>query len=278
MVAGVGLAQRGLAELAVAQEDWSAARAGYEECLRGFRKMGDLAGVNTVQQDLADLALASGARQEAEDLLYASVCVDSRLGDDWSIARQGLGSGFFVWVAGLARAHLPGPPGDGATFLMEVLRVQQRWQGEHGLLNCFRELANAALERHDDQQAARLLGAADALDRQARRPPRDCDALAWEEGHAMSPERALAAALAHAPVVWGPAPDRERPASTPGGLTARELEVLRLVSGGLTNHEIAGQLVLSERTIGTHLDHIFAKLHVSSRASATAFAIRSGIA
>ncbi|MEU5216064.1 LuxR C-terminal-related transcriptional regulator [Streptomyces sp. NPDC020807] len=58
----------------------------------------------------------------------------------------------------------------------------------------------------------------------------------------------------------------------PGGLTAREAEVLRLVAGGGTNKEIAGALVISEHTVSRHLNNIFAKLGVGSRAAATAYA------
>jgi DNA-binding CsgD family transcriptional regulator len=56
------------------------------------------------------------------------------------------------------------------------------------------------------------------------------------------------------------------------GLTQRELQVLRLVAGGTTNRSIAAELVLSERTIDRHVSNIFAKLRVSSRAAATAYA------
>ena len=58
------------------------------------------------------------------------------------------------------------------------------------------------------------------------------------------------------------------------GLTARELEVLRLVSAGHTNKAIAAELVLSERTVDRHVSNIFAKLSVSSRAAATAYAYK----
>jgi DNA-binding NarL/FixJ family response regulator len=51
------------------------------------------------------------------------------------------------------------------------------------------------------------------------------------------------------------------------GLTARELEVARLVTAGKTNREIAAELFLSEKTVETHLSHAFAKLGVSSRAA-----------
>jgi DNA-binding CsgD family transcriptional regulator len=56
------------------------------------------------------------------------------------------------------------------------------------------------------------------------------------------------------------------------GLTARELEVLRLITAGHTNKAIAAALVLSERTVDRHVSNIFAKLAVSSRAAATAYA------
>jgi DNA-binding NarL/FixJ family response regulator len=59
---------------------------------------------------------------------------------------------------------------------------------------------------------------------------------------------------------------------TPGILTGRELEVLRLVSTGLTNRGIAERLSLSEKTVARHLSNIFGKLGLSSRAAATAFA------
>src|SRR4029453_15145257 len=57
-----------------------------------------------------------------------------------------------------------------------------------------------------------------------------------------------------------------------GGLTAREVEVLRLVATGRTNRAIAAELVLSQRTVDRHLSNIFTKLGVPSRAAATAWA------
>ena len=65
---------------------------------------------------------------------------------------------------------------------------------------------------------------------------------------------------------------RPAPNARTRGLSARELEVLRLVASGMTNKVIAGKLFLSERTVDRHVRNIFAKLHVSSRAAATASA------
>jgi DNA-binding NarL/FixJ family response regulator len=59
---------------------------------------------------------------------------------------------------------------------------------------------------------------------------------------------------------------------TAGGLTAREVEVLRLVATGATNRQIADSLVISDKTVARHVANIFAKLDVSSRSAATAYA------
>jgi DNA-binding NarL/FixJ family response regulator len=61
------------------------------------------------------------------------------------------------------------------------------------------------------------------------------------------------------------------------GLTPREIEVLRLIARGRSNREIATALVISERTVARHVQNIFAKLRVSSRASASVFAAEHGL-
>lgn len=63
----------------------------------------------------------------------------------------------------------------------------------------------------------------------------------------------------------------------PAGLTAREIEVLRLVAQGLTNFKVAEQLVISPRTVNTHLGSIYRKLSTSSREVATHFALEHGL-
>jgi DNA-binding NarL/FixJ family response regulator len=90
------------------------------------------------------------------------------------------------------------------------------------------------------------------------------------------PEPATAAAPANPQLTPPPpAPPRSR---GPGGLTAREVEVVRLVAAGKTNRAIAAALVLSEHTVARHLNHIYAKLGVGSRVEAAAFALRAGLA
>jgi ATP/maltotriose-dependent transcriptional regulator MalT len=61
------------------------------------------------------------------------------------------------------------------------------------------------------------------------------------------------------------------------GLSDRELQVLRLVAAGKSNREIASELVISEHTVARHLQNIFAKLGISSRTAATAFAFENGL-
>ncbi|MFI7407569.1 LuxR C-terminal-related transcriptional regulator [Streptomyces sp. NPDC049627] len=83
----------------------------------------------------------------------------------------------------------------------------------------------------------------------------------------------------------GAVPDARRAAALladvrhrqPGGLTEREIQVLRLVAAGRTNRAIAAELVISEHTVARHLNNIFAKLDVSSRAAATAYAYEHGL-
>jgi NarL family two-component system response regulator LiaR len=66
--------------------------------------------------------------------------------------------------------------------------------------------------------------------------------------------------------------------ATPEPLTARELDVLRLVAQGLSNQEIAGRLALSERTARTHVSQILTKLQLANRTQAALYALREGLA
>jgi DNA-binding CsgD family transcriptional regulator len=102
-----------------------------------------------------------------------------------------------------------------------------------------------------------------------------CRQLGDEDGAAMELDaaqwvfRQLGAA---SDLAYAQAAGRTGAAEPAHGLTARELEVLRLVATGRTNRAIAADLFLSERTIARHVSNIFGKLGVSSRAAATAYA------
>jgi HD-GYP domain-containing protein (c-di-GMP phosphodiesterase class II) len=126
--------------------------------------------------------------------------------------------------------------------------------------------------------AARILAVAcrfDELAKAARQPVPEAteDALTQLEAAAaadkLDPDciRALRAELRGARV------RRPLRRSRPRGLTDREIEVLRLIARGLTNREMAAELTVSDRTIGRHIENIYNKLGVSSRAASTLFAL-----
>ncbi|MEU2240963.1 LuxR C-terminal-related transcriptional regulator [Streptomyces sp. NPDC018338] len=73
------------------------------------------------------------------------------------------------------------------------------------------------------------------------------------------------------------APDPGRGARRPGGLSPRELQVLAELTAGRTNREIAERLYITPRTVGTHIEHILAKLDLPNRAAAAARAAAWGI-
>lgn len=92
----------------------------------------------------------------------------------------------------------------------------------------------------------------------------------WAEGRTLTIDDASSLALAAEP--------RSPPAITAGGLSAREVDVLRLLAQGKTDREIAATLSISPRTASNHMHHIYIKLNITSRVAATAWAIRHGVA
>jgi predicted ATPase/DNA-binding CsgD family transcriptional regulator len=159
-------------------------------------------------------------------------------------------------------------------------------------------VAVVVAEQGESVWAARLWGAAEALreDMGTLIPPvyradhersvaaagaqlgKNAFVGAWAEGRAMTPEEALAA---QGPVtIPTPVPNEQlspSPAKAavpyPDGLTARQVEVLRLVAQGLTDAQIAEQLVISTYTVNNHLRWIRGKLGVTTRTAATRYAL-----
>jgi DNA-binding NarL/FixJ family response regulator len=123
------------------------------------------------------------------------------------------------------------------------------------LRRAFNEL-NVLGVRHDAARTRQLIAQA-------------CDALGDHDAAAIEARAAGATLESLAAVVTITS---ERTDSAPDGLTQRELEVLRLLAQGKTNRVIGQELVVSEKTVASHVSHIFTKLGVSSRSAATAYA------
>jgi DNA-binding NarL/FixJ family response regulator len=98
-------------------------------------------------------------------------------------------------------------------------------------------------------------------------------AEAWAAGAAMAADEAVDYALLGEARSRGPA----RPESTADPLTARERQVAELIARGLTSREIAAELIVSEKTVDAHADHIRSKLGVRSRAEIAAWVARQGL-
>jgi DNA-binding NarL/FixJ family response regulator len=103
-------------------------------------------------------------------------------------------------------------------------------------------------------------------------------AVAWAQGRAMTLSQVLAAQGVVTLPTTAPAgpscvPPTRKASTSADGLTAREIEVLQLVAQGLTNEQVAQRLVISVRTVDTHLTAIYSKIGVSSRVAATRYAM-----
>ena len=224
--------QPGLALLRLAQGDGVAAAAAIRRALAEEQGPSERAGLLPA---CVEIMLGTGDREAAGD-----ACAELEgIAGPWP-------GGMLDATAATARGAVDLEAGDPPSALAALRRACRSWRE----LDAPYEAARAGV----------LLGAACAA-------LGDHDAAAWELARARDVFLRLGATpdVARVDAIGGAAPERH-------GLTARELEVLRLVAAGRSNREIAAALVISEHTVARHLQNIFAKLGVSSRTAATGFA------
>jgi predicted ATPase/DNA-binding CsgD family transcriptional regulator len=274
-----------------------------EESLALSREMHDIPGQANSLYLLGRFALEEGIAVTARSRLEESLALFRRMGVQHHIAH------LLPQLANVAMQQ--GDYGAAHAWYEESLDVLQKLDDRKGLALCLQGWGVLVARQGEGIWAARLWGASEML-RHARslrvqflmfvrhtdyeqadyertvssvraKLGQRAFATAWAEGQAMTPEQALAQRgleIAHEPVtpVSHPPPATASRPGYPAGLTAREVQVLRLVARGLTNNEIAEELRLSEKTIAHHLTHIFNKTSSENRAAAAAFAIRHGLA
>jgi predicted ATPase/DNA-binding CsgD family transcriptional regulator len=229
--------------------------------------------------DFARGMIASAVRRFEE----AYECL-SKIGNDYGVG--------FV-LTNLARAaRAQGDLSRAAALFSSSLLVRYEQGDKNSIVSALRGLAAIAAEQGHFERAARLWGSAEslreAIGANASMPSARSRALIdltrqklgvqgfelhWRNGKALTLSEAVIEASATDSMA----------ARTPGrslnrfGLSARELEVLRLLSNGQTNPEIASQLFISTRTAQTHVQNIFTKLDVNSRSAASRMAAQHGL-
>jgi predicted ATPase/DNA-binding CsgD family transcriptional regulator len=265
---GLALAQLRLGELALASELAGESR---ERAIRVDDPMARALCLYFLATAVAADERLGEARQLAQEGLDASVQAGEALGRGILNALVGV----LDWLLGTGR--------DPEARLKEAVRIQERIGHRWGVAASVEGLAWVAASSERLERAALLLGASAALWQDLGNPLlpywRDhhdgCEAAArtglgearyrarWEEGFALGWERQIAAALEDEAPVPRQAPST--PEGDTGELTARELEVARLVADGLSNPAIASALFVSVATVKTHVSHILRKLGLESR-------------
>jgi DNA-binding NarL/FixJ family response regulator len=165
-----------------------------------------------------------------------------------------------------------GRGGEAARVFQEALRLALDTDSLPQVLEVFGAFADLLRRSSETAWADQLAGLVAAKPEALAAYRSQADRLlAW------SPPEPTALIIEDAGSASTSARDRVSPAAYPAGLTAREVEVLRLVAQGLTDAQVAEQLILSRRTVSTHLTSIYGKLQITSRSAATRFAIENGL-
>jgi DNA-binding NarL/FixJ family response regulator len=267
----LGLAAYQRAEVHRLRGQAEMAEAAYSEASRLGREPQPGLALLRLAQGRVDAAAAAIRRAMSETsqplaraaLLPANVEIMVAVGD-FEAARSGCreldgiaerqGTDMLDAMAAQARGELALAEGDAQVALVALRRAGQAWQ----------ELDAP----HETARARALLGLA-------------CRSVGDEDTAALDLEaaRGVFTALRAAPALdWIDSLSGRATPPAGHGLTAREVEVLRLVAAGKSNREIASELVISERTVARHLQNIFAKLRVSSRTAASKFAFEHDLA
>ena len=249
-----------------------------EQARREFREVGDALGEFDTLILLTTWAFFSGD-DRLDEFSQAALSLADAHGAMSSKA-------YGLWAVGIARWRAGDYP-DATRFLLESVRLFESVHDLTGISFGVQALSWCAAFAAPDERAARLLGASRAIWRASgatvdetiayRRLNQSAEdavrtalapavfAKAFEEGAAYPLDQAVSFAL-----TGSPAPDDSTEGSRPGlcesaGLTRREAEIAGLLAEGLSNKEIAGRLVISQRTVETHVDHILGKLAMTSR-------------
>ncbi len=240
--------------LALSEGDTASARSLNEQALALFKEMKQQHGTALSLYALAQVAAAQGDHAGSQALYEQGVVVVRKSGDKWTI---------LFGLEGLAAAVAAQGNHTWAAYL---------W----GAAEALREAIGAPLplvERAPYDRAVEALRT--QLGEQAF-------AAAWAEGRTLSLEQALTTpgrealpASTQEEESFSPAP--VSPPPNPDGLTAREVEVLRLLARGLSNAQIAEELIVSQLTIKAHLRSIYSKLEVTSRSAATRYALEHSL-
>jgi non-specific serine/threonine protein kinase len=273
--------------------EYERATALCEESLALSREMGDLRGIASWLANLATVTLARGDHERATVLCDESLAIRKELGYKGGCAHT---------LAIMGRIALDLGAYERATACYtESLRLRQETGEKEGIATALEGLAAVVGLHGRPVSAARLYAYAESLRSLIGVPLNPNDRAyslqtvaairaqlgeptfmrAWTEGQAITLEDAIAEAvqLQAREHLLPPLPhaSAEPPSTYPPrhsfGLSLREIEVLRLVTQGLTTTQIAQQLVISPRTADAHLRSIYTKLEVTSRAAATRSAI-----
>jgi non-specific serine/threonine protein kinase len=284
----LGLAQALVLRAHIAEDQGQFARslAFHYEALRLLLPLNERFWTAIVLRHVGFLSLLSGDLTTAERHLEEAL---SRFREE----ENPFGSAITLSTLG-ELAYRKGEYARAAALKLEWLN--QAWD-VWGLRHCLETLAKIAVALGQHARAARLLGAAEiyrerlgiALVPNLLSEYEQTVAttqlmlgetaffVAWESGRQLSPEEARAEAARFASEAGQTGGAKVVSETASHGLTPRELEVLRLVAAGRSNAEIAYTLLISPRTVTTHLTKIFTKLRVSSRTRAIAAARRHNI-